>query len=224
MISNFKDEWLIRIVFFLATGIILFICEKIFPRFDITALKRKIINLSLHLVNVLVIRLVFPGAAVAIALFSEKTSMGLLHHYPVNHTAAVVATVLILEGAVYFQHLLFHKIPFLWRLHRIHHSDTSVDFTTALRFHPLEIFLSMFYKGLFILFLGFPVTGVIVFEVLLNTMAMFNHGNMRLPEKLEKYLRMIIVTPNMHRIHHSLHEKDHNTNFSFSLSIWDRFV
>ena len=222
MILNFKDEWLIRGIIFLVVAVGLFICEKRFSQFKTGSPKRIIINLSFHLINIVVIRLILPGAALSIAYLSEEYSSGILRPYLSDGFAMIVVTILIMEWAIYIQHILFHKIPFLWKLHSIHHCDTSVDFTTALRFHPLEILISMVYKGVFIFLLGFSATGVVIFEILLNTMAMFNHANIKLPVKLESFLRTIIVTPEMHRIHHSRDIKDHHKNFSFSLSIWDR--
>lgn len=222
MISNFKDEWIFRIVAFIVVALGLFIWEKISPQFKIDKMKRKIVNFSLHFINISTVRLLLPGAAYSIALLSEKSSWGILRPYILGDMAMVMITVLILEWVIYLQHILFHKIPFLWRLHSVHHSDTSMDFTTALRFHPIEILISIIYKGLFIFFLGLPTIGVVVFEILLNSMAMFNHSNIRFPKKLEAFLRIIIVTPQMHRIHHSRDVKDLNTNFSFSFSIWDR--
>ncbi|MCY4524154.1 MAG: sterol desaturase family protein [Halobacteriovoraceae bacterium] len=222
MISDFKDEWIIRALVFLVVAVILFLGEKIFPRFKLENAKRQLSNFSLHIVNIVTIRLVFPGAAISFALLSEKLSFGVLRAYVSHDLLLVLLTILILEWAVYVQHVLFHKVPFLWRLHRVHHCDTSIDFTTALRFHPLEILISLFFKGFIIFFMGLSVNGVIIFEILLNSIAMFNHANLRLPNMLENFLRMFIVTPEMHRIHHSKELEEHNKNFSFGLSIWDR--
>jgi sterol desaturase/sphingolipid hydroxylase (fatty acid hydroxylase superfamily) len=130
--------------------------------------------------------------------------------------------VVALDVVIYFQHILLHAVPTLWRLHRVHHADLDYDVTTGSRFHPLEIVLSMLIKFCAILLLGLPAVGVVVFEVVLNVMAMFNHGNVRLPLITDRLLRMIVVTPDMHRVHHSIEDNEANSNFGFNLSLWDR--
>ena len=222
MISSFKDEWFFRVIIFIVVAIGLFIFEKGFPQFKTGSLKRKVINFSFHFINILTVRLILPGAVFSIAVLSEKTSSGILRSFSLDNIILTIITILVLEWVVYVQHVLFHKIPFLWNLHKIHHSDTTIDFTTALRFHPLEILISIVFKGVVIFFLGLPAIGVIIFEIFLNSMAMFNHANIRLPKRLEVLLRMFVVTPQMHRVHHSQNKDDHHKNFSFGLSFWDR--
>ena len=181
-------------------------------------------NLLVAVVNMLVMRLVpvviLPGA---VALWAAETQFGLLYALSVPYLAAVVLSLVILDLAIYWQHRLFHRIPWLWRLHRMHHTDVDVDTTTALRFHPLEILLSAVIKSVLVLLLGVPAVAVLIFEVLLNGMALFNHSNLKLPLALDAWLRRWVVTPDMHRVHHSVEYGEHNNNFGFNLSCWDRW-
>jgi sterol desaturase/sphingolipid hydroxylase (fatty acid hydroxylase superfamily) len=148
--------------------------------------------------------------------------MGLLAIYPLPPLLALVLAVVALDLAIWVQHVLVHAVPVLWRLHRVHHADLDYDLTTGARFHPLEILLSMLIKFAAILVLGPPVAAVVLFEVLLNATAMFNHANVRLPLGLDRRLRWVLVTPDMHRVHHSVEDDETNSNFGFNLSIWDR--
>jgi len=179
-------------------------------------------NLGIVLLNSVVLRLVFPVAAVGLAALAEARGWGLLNQYDIPVSLAVIASVVALDLAIYLQHVMFHAVPALWRLHRVHHADLGFDVTTGARFHPIEIVLSMLIKMAAVMVLGPPAVAVMIFEVLLNATAMFNHGNVRLPAALDGVLRMLVVTPDMHRVHHSVEEHETNSNFGFNLSLWDR--
>jgi len=170
----------------------------------------------------MIVRVLFPTSAVALALLAETKGWGLLNAWPLPGWTAVIIAVLVLDLVIYLQHVLFHAVPALWRLHRMHHADLEFDVTTGARFHPIEIFLSMLIKLAVIGALGAPAVAVLVFEVLLNATAMFNHSNVRLPDRLDRILRWIIVTPDMHRVHHSVVVRETNSNFGFNLPWWDR--
>jgi sterol desaturase/sphingolipid hydroxylase (fatty acid hydroxylase superfamily) len=156
------------------------------------------------------------------AIFASEHEWGLLNYYPVPFWLAVVISVVTMDFVIYLQHVMVHAVPAFWRFHRVHHADPDFDVTTGSRFHPVEIILSMFIKFATIAVLGAPVVAVITFEVLLNGMAMFNHSNVRLHPSIDKLLRRVIVTPDMHRVHHSVEDDEANSNFGFNLSWWDR--
>jgi len=179
-------------------------------------------NLGVVLANTLLLRLVFPTTAVGVALLAETQGWGLLNVLAVPAWAAVVGAVAVLDLAIYLQHVLFHAVPALWRLHRMHHADLEFDVSTGLRFHPIEIVLSMVIKFAVIAALGAPALAVLIFEVLLNATSMFNHGNVRIPAPLDRVLRWFVVTPDMHRVHHSILVRETNSNFGFNLPWWDR--
>lgn len=179
-------------------------------------------NLGIVVLDSLAVRLLFPTAAVGTALLAESRGWGLLHAIEAPAWLAVPAAVLILDLVIYLQHVLFHAVPALWRLHRMHHADLEFDTTTGLRFHPVEIVLSMLLKLAVVAALGAPAVAVLLFEVLLNASSMFNHGNVRLPLALDRMLRWLVVTPDMHRVHHSVLPRETNSNFGFNLACWDR--
>jgi sterol desaturase/sphingolipid hydroxylase (fatty acid hydroxylase superfamily) len=179
-------------------------------------------NLGLVFFNTLILRVLFPVAAVGVAVFANNNGWGLLNYFRISYPLAIVLSVVALDLVIYFQHVLMHAVPTLWRLHRVHHADLDYDVTTGSRFHPLEIVLSMLIKFCVILILGAPAIGVLIFEVVLNAMAMFNHGNVGLPLRFDRVLRLLVVTPDMHRVHHSIEEDEANSNFGFNLSLWDR--
>ena len=179
-------------------------------------------NLGIIVLDSLFVRLIFPTAAVGVALLAEARGWGLLHVLEVPTWLAFLAGVILLDLAIYLQHVLFHAVPVLWRLHRVHHADLEVDVTTGVRFHPIEMLLSMGIKLGVVAALGMPAAAVLAFEVLLNATSMFNHGNVRLPARIESMLRRIVVTPDMHRVHHSVVPSETNSNFGFNLSWWDR--
>jgi sterol desaturase/sphingolipid hydroxylase (fatty acid hydroxylase superfamily) len=179
-------------------------------------------NLGIVVVDTLVLRLAFPTAAVGLALFAETQGWGLFNALAVPGWLAVIGSVVLLDLAIYLQHVLFHAVPALWRLHRMHHADLAFDVSTGVRFHPIEILLSMVIKFTVVAALGAHALGVLLFEVLLNATSMFNHGNVRMPERLDRVLRWIVVTPDMHRVHHSVTPRETNSNFGFNLPWWDR--
>lgn len=179
-------------------------------------------NLGIVALDTLFVRIIFPTTAVGVALVAESKGWGLFHVMALPAWAAVVLGVILLDLAIYLQHVLVHAVPALWRLHRMHHADLEFDVTTGARFHPFEILLSMVLKLMVITALGVPAVAVLVFEVLLNATAMFNHSNVRIPTRFDRVLRLIVVTPDMHRIHHSVVPKETNSNFGFNLPWWDR--
>jgi sterol desaturase/sphingolipid hydroxylase (fatty acid hydroxylase superfamily) len=179
-------------------------------------------NLALVVLNSVIVRLLFPVAGVGFAVLTAERGWGLLNAFEVPFWWAFTLSVIALDCAIYFQHVIFHAVPLLWRLHRVHHADADVDVTTGARFHPIEILLSMLIKFAAIAVLGAPAAAVLVFEVLLNGTSMFNHANLRLPEAVDRILRWMLVTPEMHRIHHSIEAHETNSNFGFNLPWWDR--
>ncbi|MBV2120202.1 MAG: sterol desaturase family protein [Candidatus Thiodiazotropha sp. (ex Ctena orbiculata)] len=181
-------------------------------------------NLGITLLNTLLLRLLFPAAAVGFAAFAEAKGWGLLNEVQLPFWLSVIIAVTLMDMVIYLQHVMVHAVPALWRLHRVHHADPDYDLTTGARFHPIEILLSMLIKIATIAALGPPVVAVLIFEVILNGMAMFNHGNVSLPKPLDRLLRWLVVTPDMHRVHHSVIPGETNSNFGFNLSIWDRLM
>ena len=179
-------------------------------------------NLGLVIVDTILLRLLFPAAAVGTALVAEERGLGLLRLLEWSGPGAAMLAVLALDLAVYLQHVMFHALPALWRLHMVHHADSEFDLSTALRFHPFEILISMLWKIVVILALGPPAAAVVLFEILLNATALFNHANARLPVALDRVLRLVLVTPDMHRVHHSVILQETNSNFGFNLPWWDR--
>jgi sterol desaturase/sphingolipid hydroxylase (fatty acid hydroxylase superfamily) len=179
-------------------------------------------NLALVVLNSLILRLLFPVAAVGFALLAAERGWGLLNVSGVPFWWAFALSVIALDFAIYLQHVMFHAVPLLWRLHRVHHADADIDVSTGARFHPIEILLSMLIKFAAIAVLGAPAAAVLVFEVLLNATAMFNHANLWLREPVDRLLRWMLVTPEMHRIHHSMEADETNSNFGFNLPWWDR--
>jgi len=219
-----QNESSIRLSVFIGMLAIMGLWELFAPRRapKISKLLRWGNNLSLVFLNSFLLRLVFPAAAVGMATFTQQQGWGIFNYYALNPLLELVLAVIVLDFIIYLQHVLVHAVPTLWRLHRVHHADIDFDVTTGARFHPIEIFISMFIKFATIVVLGPSIVAVIIFEVLLNGMAMFNHGNVGLPKSLDKFLRLFIVTPDMHRIHHSIEDDETNSNFGFNLSIWDR--
>ena len=183
---------------------------------------RWVANLGLVVLDSVVLRLAFPMAAVAFAMLAAERGWGLLNAFALPGWAALLLAVVALDLAIYLQHVMFHAVPALWRLHRVHHADPDFDVTTGARFHPIEIVLSMLIKFAVIAVLGAPAAAVLVFEVLLNATSMFNHANLRLPAGVDRILRLLLVTPDMHRVHHSMEVAEANSNFGFNLPWWDR--
>jgi sterol desaturase/sphingolipid hydroxylase (fatty acid hydroxylase superfamily) len=204
------------------------VLELLHPRLERpelrSALKRSrwLTNLGMLVLSSFLLRLVFPMAAVGTALYAQAHGFGLFALIPMGFWTEAILSFILLDFAIWAEHVASHKIAFLWRIHRVHHADPGIDVTTALRFHPAEILISMLWKAGLILALGAPPEAVLVFEIVLNGAAMFNHANVALPVGIDKVLRYIIVTPDMHRIHHSTNPVETDSNFGFNLSIWDR--
>jgi sterol desaturase/sphingolipid hydroxylase (fatty acid hydroxylase superfamily) len=179
-------------------------------------------NIGIVVLDTVLVRLVFPTTAVGLALVAEARGWGLFHTLGLPVWVSVPVAVMALDLAIYLQHVLFHAVPALWRLHRMHHADLEFDVTTGARFHPVEILLSMGIKLGVVAALGTPAVAVLAFEVLLNATSMFNHSNVRMPARLDRLLRWFVVTPDMHRVHHSIVVRETNSNFGFNLPWWDR--
>jgi sterol desaturase/sphingolipid hydroxylase (fatty acid hydroxylase superfamily) len=219
-----NNEVAIRLGFFLGIFIIVAICEVLSPRRDLNTSKpiRWLSNMSVVFIDSVLVHIIFPVLAVGLALIAEKNGWGLLNNYNIPYWFSIVVGVLVLDFIIYLQHVMFHAVPILWRLHMMHHADLDYDVTTALRFHPLEIIISMIIKLSAIAVLGPSALSVLIFEVVLNGTAMFNHGNIRLPLKIDRFLRLLVVTPDMHRVHHSVIIRETNSNFGFNFPWWDR--
>lgn len=218
------DEALVRISLFIGVFLAIATWELRAPRRPLATSKkdRWIANLGMVGLSTILLRLVFPTAAVGLAFVAEEKDWGWLNQLDTPTWVNLVLGVVLLDFVIYIQHVLFHAVPALWRLHMVHHTDLDYDLTTGLRFHPIEILLSMVIKFGAITALGPSPLAVLVFEILLNACAMFNHGNIRLPPKADSLLRWIVVTPDMHRVHHSIIKRETNSNYGFNLSIWDR--
>lgn len=182
---------------------------------------RWLANLGILIVNAVMVRAVAPAATVGIAMLSEQRGIGLLHALEMPQPLEILLAVLALDLAIYLQHVMFHAVPLLWRLHRVHHADLDFDVTTGTRFHPIEILLSLAIKAAAIFIIGASMFAVLIFEIVLNLSSMFNHSNIRMPKLADAVLRWFIVTPDMHRVHHSIHRDETDRNFGFNLTWWD---
>lgn len=220
----FTHEPLIRLAAFAGVFAAMALWELMAPRRPqaIERLRRWPGNLGVVAIDTLLLRLIFPTAAVGVALVAHVGGWGLLPALNAPFWLALIIAVVVLDLAIYLQHVLFHAVPVLWRLHRMHHADLEIDVTTGARFHPIEILLSMAIKLGVVAALGAPAVAVLIFEVLLNATSMFNHGNVRVPQRLDRVLRWLVVTPDMHRVHHSILARETNSNFGFNLPWWDR--
>ena len=214
----------LRLGAFLAAFSALAVWEIVAPRRKLLMPKgrRWLANLAILIVNTVAVRAIAPAAAVGIALFAEGRGIGLLHGFDLPLPVEILLAVLALDLAIYLQHVMFHAVPLLWRLHRVHHADLDFDVTTGTRFHPIEMLLSLALKAAAIFLIGAPVFAVLIFEIALNLTAMFNHSNIRIPKAADAVLRLFVVTPDMHRVHHSLHGDETNRNFGFNFPWWDR--
>jgi sterol desaturase/sphingolipid hydroxylase (fatty acid hydroxylase superfamily) len=221
-----SNEATLRLAFFLGSFALMALWELLAPRRRLRMGRgvRWASNLGIVVIDTLLLRLVFPTAAVGVALAAEANGWGLLNLVHLPRGLAAVLSVLALDLAIYLQHVMFHAVPALWRLHRMHHADLDFDVTTGARFHPLEILLSMVIKLTVVAALGPPAAAVLAFEVVLNATSMFNHGNVRLPPAVDRWLRLVLVTPDMHRVHHSRVPAETNSNFGFNLPWWDRLL
>lgn len=222
--SALEHEPIIRLSAFIGVFAVMAVLEAVAPRRkrEHTRLRRWSSNLGIVAFNTAVLRLIFPTAAVGMALAAEDQGWGLLNAVAMPLWLKVVAAVVVLDFAIYLQHVLVHAVPALWRLHRMHHADLDYDVSTGLRFHPIEMVLSMGLKLMVVGALGAPAVAVLLFEVILNATAMFNHANFKLPKALDTALRWVLVTPDMHRVHHSIKPVETNSNFGFALTWWDR--
>jgi sterol desaturase/sphingolipid hydroxylase (fatty acid hydroxylase superfamily) len=218
------NEPIIRLSVFLGILVVMAAWEVAAPRRrrEIPRVLRWTNNLGVVVADTILVRLTFPIAAVGLALVAEERGWGIFNVIEVPGWVAFIVSVVVLDLVIYLQHVLFHAVPALWRLHRMHHADLDFDVTTGLRFHPIEIVLSMGIKLAVVAVLGPPAAAVLVFEVILNGTAMFNHSNIRIPLGLDRILRWVVVTPDMHRVHHSVVPQETNSNFGFNLPWWDR--
>jgi sterol desaturase/sphingolipid hydroxylase (fatty acid hydroxylase superfamily) len=224
-----------RFAVFVIVFIVMATAERAWPRRRLgqSRTDRWTTNILIILIDSVVVRLMgilpaFVGAAaiplvaVSAAYFAGVWQWGLFNSLALPLWLEILLSVIVLDFAIWFQHFVSHKVPLFWQLHRVHHADRDIDVTTALRFHPIEIALSMLFKVIVVLCLGASVIAVILFEIVLSSLAMFNHANVALPAWLDRVLRTTLVTPDMHRVHHSIEQAEHDTNFGFNLSIWDR--
>jgi len=218
------NESLIRISFFITILLLMSYFEYTIPRKKLllSKFRRWSNNISIVLINSLLLKLIFASSAISISIYTTKEHIGLLNLIEIPFFFSVVLSIILLDLIIYIQHRLFHEINFFWKFHKVHHSDMDYDVTTGFRFHPIEILISMLIKIVSIFILGVPVFAVVVFEVILSSLALFNHSNIKLPKKLDKNLRYLLVTPDIHRIHHSIYNNELNSNYGFNLSLWDR--
>jgi sterol desaturase/sphingolipid hydroxylase (fatty acid hydroxylase superfamily) len=217
-----NNEASIRLIAFLGIFAAVAAWESMSPRRKLTISKtsRWFSNISITLIGTAIVRTLFPVLAVAFA--ANETSLGILNQVSLPYALKVFIGILALDLIIYGQHVTFHAVPIFWRLHMMHHADLDIDITTGLRFHPIEVMLSMCIKIAAVIVLGPPVLAVILFEILLNGTSMFNHGNIRMPFNVDRMLRLVVVTPDMHRVHHSVIIKETNSNFGFNFPWWDK--
>ena len=217
------NEMVLRLCFFLGVFTVIALWETAAPRRSRTLTRRTRwpSNLGIVAVNTVILRFLFPLAAVGMAISASANGWGVFNLFELPFWLEVILAIVLLDAAIFLQHLLFHAVPTLWKVHRMHHADLDFDVTTGGRFHPVEIVLSMLIKLFVVSMLGAPPIAVIFFEILLNATATFNHGNIRLPMSVDGALRLFVVTPDMHRVHHSIIPGEMNSNFGFSLPWWD---
>lgn len=221
-----QNEAVIRLGCFLGIFVAVAVAEGFFPRRRLTTSKssRWIANIGIVIFNTVLLRLLVPAGAVGVAAWVGYHGWGVLNNVPLPYWFEVLIAVIVLDFVIYLQHVMFHAVPTFWRLHMMHHADMDFDLTTGTRFHPLEIVVSMLIKISAVMVIGPPVLGVIIFEILLNGTAMFNHGNLKVPLGVDRILRLFVVTPDMHRVHHSVFPSETNSNFGFNLPWWDRLM
>lgn len=219
-----QSQGLIRLSVFIGIFALMAMLEILLPRKQRTMPKvnRWVTNWSLVVIDSVALQFLVPVLAVGVALIATEKGWGLLSVLMLPSWLQIIVAVVLLDMLIYAQHVVTHKIPILWRFHRVHHVDRDIDVTTGARFHPVEIILSMLFKLLCIIALGAPAIAVFLFEVILNASAMFNHSNVKLPLSVDRVVRLFVVTPDMHRVHHSIIQKETDSNYGFFLSIWDR--
>jgi sterol desaturase/sphingolipid hydroxylase (fatty acid hydroxylase superfamily) len=219
-----EHEGLIRLTCFVTVFALVAYAETVAPRRALTVAKgeRWFNNLSIIVLGSIVVKALFPLAATGVAVAAEAKGWGLFNQLQWPLWWRVIVSILLLDLVIYLQHLMFHAVPLLWRIHMVHHADLDLDVSSGLRFHPIEIVISMLIKMTVVAGLGIPVIAVLLFEVTLNATAMFNHGNLQLPQRVDRILRWITITPDMHRVHHSVLIRETNSNFGFNFPWWDR--
>jgi len=218
------SDQLIRLTFFI-TGLVGFSLLEFltsYRQINLKRVERWPANLALIAVGTLLVKIVLPSGLIFLSDYIQHNQWGFLNFFNFNSVVLLVFTLALMDFSIYIQHIIFHKIGFFWRFHRVHHADIDLDTTSALRFHPIEILFSIFYKIIVILLLGASAESIFIFEILLNFTAMFNHSNIKLPKFLETLIRLIIVTPQMHIVHHSVLKEESDTNYGFNFSFWDR--
>ena len=218
------NENVIRTGIFVFVVVLMLLLEHLFPRKKRTQPRRRrwITNVTIVILDTVALRLLVPLLAIEVADHAALRGWGLFNYLNWPKWLEVVICVLMLDMLIYWQHVLSHRIPFLWKFHQVHHADRDIDATTGIRFHPVEIVLSMLYKIGWIVVLGPSVIAVFLFEIILNACAVFNHANLLLPRSVDSLLRLVIVTPDMHRVHHSVLANETNSNYGFNASVWDR--
>ena len=218
------NKLLIRLGFFFGILVVMFLWELIAPRRPLTTSKiiRWFSNLGLVLIDSIVVRLFFPTALAGIALLVQQRGWGLFNQFELPYLLKIIFSVLVLDFVIYLQHIVFHSVPLFWRLHMVHHTDMDIDVTTGVRFHPIEIILSMGIKMIVVVLIGAPAVAVLIFEIILNGTSMFNHGNVHYSQNIDSILRLLVVTPEMHRVHHSTIRWETNSNLGFNFPWWDR--
>ncbi len=221
-----SHEASIRLFFFISIFVVVAFYETRLPRRRLSVSKtgRWMINIGIVCIDSIALRIFFSAGAVGVAYWVHQHGWGIMNFLKIPYFVSVIMSVLILDFIIYLQHVMFHAAPAFWRLHMIHHADLDFDVTTGTRFHPIEILLSMIIKSVAIIALGPPVVGALLFEILLNGTAMFNHSNIKLPESWDRILRLFVVTPDMHRVHHSIFPNETNSNFGFNSPWWDRLL
>ncbi|MGI9366467.1 MAG: sterol desaturase family protein [Rhizobiaceae bacterium] len=219
-----EQESTVRLIAFALLFVVFALSEAVKPRRKLTVSKtnRWFTNLAIVVLDSLIVRLIFPAAAVGVAFWASANGIGVFNLINAPFWIAVIVSFVVLDFAVWLSHVLSHKIPLFWRFHRMHHADRDIDVTTAIRFHPIEIVLSMIWKAAWVLVLGAPAAAVIIFETVLNGTAMFNHSNTRLSRIMDQILRSFVVTPDMHRVHHSTNSDETDSNYGFNLPWWDK--
>ena len=218
------DSGAIRIGIFIAVLFSMLLLEVVIPRRkqNYSRMMRWSTNLLMIVIDTVIVRILLPFTSLGVALYVTGKGWGLLQLSSLPVVIEALIAILLLDLGIYAQHVASHKIPLLWRVHRVHHADPDIDATTGIRFHPIEIVLSMLYKFVLIVLIGPSVMAVLIFEIVLNSTALFNHANIFLPARLDKILRLILVTPDVHRVHHSVIARETDSNYGFNLTIWDR--
>ena len=217
-------EYLLRLGLVICILFHMLLWERIAPKRKSLGIKwqRRFNNLLLVVCGTFLLWLIIPITAVWASIVAAESYWGLFNIYHLPKSLELILSLLFLDLLIYGQHVVLHKVPVLWRLHRVHHTDMDFDATTGIRFHPIELILSMCVKIVGIIFIGAPLSAVIIFEIILNGSSMFNHGNVSIPKKVDRIMRWFIVTPDMHRVHHSAIKKETNSNYGFNLPWWDR--